>query len=154
MVTLRPLQEHECDAASALCLKSKAHWGYDAGFMAACRAELTIAKEDLARDPVVAAVLRGRIVGVAQISVEGNGYVLEKLFVDPAHMGRGIGRRLFAWALETAEGLGARELIVEADPDAAPFYERMGCVAAGFAPSGSIPGRRLPRLVWKVRASG
>jgi hypothetical protein len=37
-------------------------------------------------------------------------------------------------------------MIIEADPDAASFYERMGARYAGFAPSQSIPGRMLPRM--------
>lgn len=151
MVTLRSLRPDECDAASALCLRSKAYWGYDAAFMAACRDELTVGKDDLARDRAAAAFAGKEMAGVVQVSMGDDGCSLEKVFVDPAHMGRGIGRLLFAWALEHAEDLGAGALIVEADPDAVPFYERMGCVAAGSVPSGSIPGRRLPRLVCKTR---
>jgi hypothetical protein len=38
-------------------------------------------------------------------------------------------------------------MTIDADPGAVPFYERMGAVPAGLVPSGSIPGRFLPRLV-------
>jgi hypothetical protein len=38
-------------------------------------------------------------------------------------------------------------MVIEADPDAAPFYRKMGAKHCGFAPSGSIPGRVLPKLV-------
>jgi hypothetical protein len=38
-------------------------------------------------------------------------------------------------------------MIIEADPDAAPFYRRLGARDAGLAPSGSIAGRMLPKLV-------
>jgi hypothetical protein len=37
-------------------------------------------------------------------------------------------------------------LAILSDPNAAPFYERMGAVPAGDAPSDAIPGRRLPLL--------
>ena len=30
----------EADCLTALCMRSKAHWGYDAAFMHACREEL------------------------------------------------------------------------------------------------------------------
>jgi hypothetical protein len=53
---------------------------------------------------------------------------------------------LFGWAAARAQGLGAVRMIIEADPGAAPFYERMGARYAGFAPSKSIPGRMLPRM--------
>jgi hypothetical protein len=38
-------------------------------------------------------------------------------------------------------------MVIEADPGAAPFYERMGAHYAGLAPSQSIPGRMLPRML-------
>jgi hypothetical protein len=41
-------------------------------------------------------------------------------------------------------------MIIEADPDAAPFYRLMGARHTGFAPSQSIPGRMLPRLLMEL----
>jgi hypothetical protein len=41
---------------------------------------------------------------------------------------------------------GGRVMGVDADPFAAPFYKRMGMREIGVSPSGSIPGRFLPRL--------
>jgi hypothetical protein len=38
-------------------------------------------------------------------------------------------------------------MVIEADPGAAAFYERMGARHAGLAPSQSIAGRLLPRLL-------
>jgi hypothetical protein len=37
-------------------------------------------------------------------------------------------------------------MVIEADPDAVGFYRRLGAVDYGTAPSGSIPGRLIPRL--------
>ena len=88
--------------------------------------------------------------GVAQVSHDDDGCFLEKLFVDPGFMERGIGRALFRWSRLVAAGFGAREMIVEADPDAVPFYRAMGCTPAGTAQSGSIPNRILPRLVCRL----
>ena len=43
------------DAATLadLALRAKAVWGYDAGFMAACRAELTVDPDSIRRHPTV-----------------------------------------------------------------------------------------------------
>lgn len=132
---------------SALCLRSKAHWVYDAAFMALCARELTLTAADLERDAVAVAVSGGDLAGVAQVSSGAEGCFLEKLFVDPPWIGRGVGKRLFGWAVSAAAGRGAAEMIVEADPGAVPFYVAMGGAQAGKAASGSIPGRRLPRLI-------
>lgn len=137
---------HECAALTALCHRSKAHWGYDAAFMAACRDELTLRPRDLAAAPAAVIGPEGAVEAVAQVSIDGEAAHLEKLFVDPPAMGRGHGRRLLAWAADAARRAGARTLWIEADPDAEPFYRRFGAIPDGTVPSGSIPGRRLPRL--------
>jgi len=91
-MTIRPALAEELDALSALCLASKSHWGYDAAFLEACRAELTIREADLARWPTAVMEAEGRPVGLVQIAVEGRGAELMKLFVAPGCMGAGIGR--------------------------------------------------------------
>lgn len=146
-MSLRPPKPEELPAASALCLRSKAYWGYDEDFMAACVSELTLTTHDMKNDPIIVAEDERGLAGVAHVKMEDGACYLEKLFVDTDRMGKGVGRLLYNWALEAARRLGAEEVIVEADPDAVPFYERMGCLPAGEAPSGSIPGRVLPRLV-------
>lgn len=147
MLILRAARAAELDALTDLCLRSKAVWGYDRAFMDACRDELTLTQEDLRETKLQVAERDGAVVGVAQVSAEGATAHLEKLFVEPAQLRGGAGRTLFAWAKAAAADLGATHLIMEADPDAAPFYRRMGARDDGVAPSGSIPGRVLPRLV-------
>jgi hypothetical protein len=57
---------------------------------------------------------------------------------------------LFDWAIEQATNMGATRLFIEADPDAAQFYRGVGAFDVGFAPSESIPGRLLPKLVFNL----
>ncbi len=143
---LRRPEPHELPLLSALCLRSKAVWGYDEAFLEACRAELTIRVEELESTSLCVAERDGSIVGVAQIVVDGAIADLQKLFIEPGGIGLGVGSSLFAWAVSTAKHLGARHLTIDADPGAVGFYKRMGAVEHGSAPSGSIPGRTLPRL--------
>ncbi len=145
-VRMRPAREADLAALSDLCFRSKAVWGYDAAFMEACRAELTLAPSDLRDSSIQVAENGGLIVGVVQVAVTGSAASLEKLFVAPDAMRSGAGRLLFAWAVEAMRDRGARTLVIDADPGAADFYRRMGARDAGRAPSGSIPGRWLPRL--------
>jgi N-acetylglutamate synthase-like GNAT family acetyltransferase len=86
------------------------------------------------------------VIGVAQIVLHGATADLAKLFVEPTCLRGGVGRALLAWAMDAARHGGARELIIESDPDAAGFYQRMGAVSDGEVASGSIAGRMLPRL--------
>ncbi len=151
-ILLRPARAAELPALSGLCLRSKAHWGYDAAFLAACREELTLTAEDLALSSVTVAEVSGRAVGVAQVAAVEEACDLCKLFVDPPAMGRGLGRALLAWVVAEARRMRARRLTIEADPGAVPFYEKMGARHVGEAPSGSIPGRRLPLLELEIQS--
>jgi GNAT superfamily N-acetyltransferase len=134
-------------ALSALCLRSKAVWGYDNDFMEACRSELSFDALELRSTSIVVAEAQGKVVGVAQVKVVGKEADLLKLFVEPTAVRVGVGRALFVWATGKAASMGADNLVIEADPDAAPFYRRMGAEDCGFAPSGSIAGRLLPKLI-------
>lgn len=143
----------ELPALSALCFRSKAVWGYDSEFMEACRRELTIEPYDLRSSSVAVAEENGKIIGVAQIRVIGSEADLLKLFVEPTTLRGGVGRALFVWATDQATSRGADRMMIEADPDAAPFYRRMGAEDCGLAPSVSIPGRMLPKLVKELRST-
>lgn len=145
MITHRAARPSEAADLTALCLRSKAVWGYDEAFMEACRAELTLTAEDLG-DDVRVAEIDGAVVGLAQISVEGTTAELEKLFLEPDLLKGGVGRRLFEWAAQTARARGARLIEIAADPGAADFYRRMGAVDDGEIASESIPGRWLARF--------
>ena len=112
--------------------------------MEACRGELSFGRRDLPLTRIAVADVTA--IGVAQVKVVDDEADLLKLFVEPCALRSGTGRALFAWATDVARKLGARRLTIDADPDAAPFYRRMGAYDVGQSPSGSIPGGMLPKL--------
>lgn len=140
-IVVRAARVGEARALTALCVRSKAHWGYDAEFMRLSEASLTVSEADVATGRVLVTE-RGRLpFGMAKVESDG---ALGMMFVDPLAMGRGAGRALFEASAALARRLGARRMTILADPNAAPFYERMGARLAGQAPSDAIPGRTLP----------
>ena len=150
-IALRPAHTFEAPVLSALCLRSKAHWGYDAAFMRACVAELTLHPEDLTPDTLVVAEIDGTLAGMAQVGPVGADADLMAMFIDPDYIGQNLGRVLFNWCVETARAMGAPRLMIDADPQAAGFYTRMGAVQIGTTPSGSIPGRVLPLMEYPLK---
>jgi GNAT superfamily N-acetyltransferase len=140
-ITVRRARPGEAAALTALCIRSKAHWGYDAEFMRLSRPSLTVSAGDIASGRVLVAERGSLLFGVARIEPDGE---LGVMFVDPRAMNRGVGRALFDAAAALARRLGARRMAILADPNAAPFYERMGARFVGEAPSDAIPGRTLP----------
>jgi GNAT superfamily N-acetyltransferase len=145
-ILVRPGRSDEAAALSALALRSKAHWGYDAAFLEACRAELTLAPGEVIAERVTVAEVEGLVAGFVSLAGTPPEGEISFLFVDPPSMGRGVGRALFAAAVDRARSDRFRALSVEADPDAEAFYLRMGARCEGSVSSRSIPGRVLPRL--------
>jgi GNAT superfamily N-acetyltransferase len=143
---IRPARAGEGALLTALCLRSKAHWGYDEAFMAAAARLLRIRERDIGSGGVLVAAAAERPCGVAAIlPLRRPGWCeLSHLFVAPESLGRGIGRALFDAAVALAAGRGARHVSILSDPNAAAFYERLGARRCGEAPSGVVPGRMLP----------
>jgi GNAT superfamily N-acetyltransferase len=75
------------------------------------------------------AVAGERIVGFSTVLASDDVVELDDLFVDPARMGQGVGRRLVADVVATARDGGAGRVEVTANPQALEFYERVGFVA-------------------------
>jgi len=145
VVRVRQAEAGEAQALTALCLHSKAHWGYDAEFMRLCVPSLTVGEDAIAEGRVLVATDdNSQVIGTASVLRDGDDAELGLMFVDPAAIGGGIGRALFDEAVGLARRLGYRRMTILADVNAAPFYERMGARFLRNAPSDAIPGRTLP----------
>jgi N-acetylglutamate synthase-like GNAT family acetyltransferase len=151
---LRRAGPEDAGALTRLALISKAAWGYDTAFMAACRAELTVRRENVARDPTYLVEAEGRVLGFYQLGLDGAVAEVRMMFVAPEALRSGLGRRLWAHLEETARAAGVTRLEVDSDPHAEAFYRAMGMRRVGEAPSGSIPGRMLPHLAKALAPRG
>jgi GNAT superfamily N-acetyltransferase len=149
-IELRPAAPTEADLLTSLALRSKAHWGYSEGFMAQCVAELTIESTSIVstRYDYWVACIDENIVGFFALRrISDHDYDLDALFVEPAWIGKGVGRPLLEHAIVRVQELGGSRLQVQSDPHAAAFYRRCGGQEAGVLESSSIAGRKLP-LFW------
>jgi GNAT superfamily N-acetyltransferase len=147
--TIRTARAGEAPSLTALCMRSKAHWGYDAEFMRRCVPFLTVSEQSIAEGRVLIATDEaGSAIGMVSVMPYGEGggddAELGLMFVDPVAIGGGVGRALFGEAVRLARRFGYRRMTILADVNAAPFYERMGARFLHDAPSDAIPGRTLP----------
>ena len=155
MVSIRTAKPGEGESLTALCMRSKAHWGYDAAFMRKCAAALLVSEASIAAGRVLVATDdAGRTIGTVSVAEDGDAAELALMFVDPPAIGSGAGRTLFEAAVRLARRLGYRRMTILADPNAAPFYERMGARFVRNAPSDAIPGRTLPLYEYDLTAEG
>jgi GNAT superfamily N-acetyltransferase len=100
-----------------IAFAAKAHWGYDRDLVRAWADSFEFPPEEnlLVEDGGWAAVL-----------VRGETCWLDDLWVEPAAMGLGLGRRLFERAAAFGREHGCTRMEWESDPNAVGFYERMG----------------------------
>ncbi len=146
-IRLRPARPGEAQALSELCLRSKAHWGYDAEFMASVAPYLQVT-DDAIREghATVAETADGTMLGVCQIDPAGHGGSLDLMFVAPEAIGKGAGRALFEHAKAQLKALGLPVMTILSDPDAEAIYLHMGARRVEMRASDVFEGRELPWL--------
>ncbi|MFU8814701.1 MAG: GNAT family N-acetyltransferase [Pseudomonadales bacterium] len=151
---IRPARADEAADLSELAFRAKAHWGYSDAFMAACRAELTVAPEAVSAGGHQVIEDGDRACGFYALRrVSPTAMELEALFVDPPRIGEGFGRALLEHALESCAAAGIERLVIQADPHSVEFYQRAGAVEIAERASGSIAGRMLPLLEIRIKTA-
>ena len=144
---IRHTHHEDASALSDLCFRSKAHWGYSLEFMENCREELTVSREFLQLNPAFILMNDQKIVGFYALEeIDKETVELSYLFVEPAHIGKGYGRKLLLHAKIKAKSLSYKLMVIQGDPNAEAFYRAIGAVTVGEKESISIPGRMLPLL--------
>jgi predicted N-acetyltransferase YhbS len=156
-VDIRTARPDEADALTELAHRAKRHWGYPVEWIAAWQSALTLTPVYVTHHPVALAVAvdgpRGFYALEAPEGPTGL-WSLAHLWVEPAWHGRGLGRQLFRHAAHAVRQWGGAGLHIEADPNAAGFYERVGARPTGSvaAPMHGDPSRALPVLVYTCPA--
>jgi GNAT superfamily N-acetyltransferase len=143
-------QQH--DKLTQIAHAAKRHWGYPERWIEIWKEALTITPEFISNNLVYASVVGGEVAGFYALTEAGGKLSLEHMWVDPARIGAGVGRKLFDHALKVAAGLNASSIEIESDPNAEGFYRRMGARRVGEV-SSEIDGqpRVLPLLAIDIR---
>ncbi|MDJ0594605.1 MAG: GNAT family N-acetyltransferase [Pleurocapsa sp. MO_226.B13] len=145
---IRQAQLSESELLSSLALRSKAYWGYSPEFIRACCQELTYSPEDIQNNYFFVAEINNLVIGFFALErLSANEIELEALFIDPAYINQGYGRKLIARAKLIAKELGYKTMIIQGDPNAKNFYFKVGAKLIGERESASIPGRYLPVFI-------
>ncbi|MEZ4859651.1 MAG: GNAT family N-acetyltransferase [Caldilineaceae bacterium] len=150
---IRQAQPAEAERLTAIALAAKGYWNYAAELMALWRAGLTVTPLRIAQDPVYVAVHDDQIIGFYALlpMAQAQIYELDDLWVEPAWIGRGVGKQLFHHACAWVQAQGGTMLQLVAEPHAIGFYHKMGMTKIGERPSVPV-GRVLD--VMAVRLEG
>lgn len=93
---IRLAKSTEATILSALALRSKAYWDYDAEFIAACVDELTISAEQIQSSLTYVFEEKGHVLGFYMLeSVNNREIELEYLFVEPEAIRQGYGSQRY-----------------------------------------------------------
>jgi predicted N-acetyltransferase YhbS len=76
--------------------------------------------------------------------------LLEGIYVDPACSRSGVGRRLFATAVEQARKMAGSVILVCSNPYSVGFYARLGAIKIGTTPFVFSPDVQLSMFVFSI----
>lgn len=157
---IRPARTEEAEELTRISFASKGYWNYPREYFAFWERELTIDPGYIKENDVFVFESGGKAVGyysvihlsedleVSDIRLE-KGYWLEHMFIEPGHIGQGIGTRMFRHLRSRCEEQGIRELRLLSDPNSRGFYEKMGCEYVREFPS-TIPKRTTPCYLLRI----
>lgn len=148
---IRRAQPSEAGQLTAIALGAKRYWGYPELWIEAWRDDLVFTPTFIAANPVYVATGADGIPVACYALVGDEDIQLEHLWVEPESMGRGLGRSLFEHAAATARSNGGVALLIDSDPNAESFYERMGATRVGSLRADVCGERReLPQMRYNL----
>jgi GNAT superfamily N-acetyltransferase len=150
---IRRAEASEAEALSAIARASKAHWPYAPEQIEAWREDLTLSVQQVVAYPTFVVEGDGVVVGFYQLLAAQETWVLEHLWVLPAHMGKGAGRALLQHAMDFARLHGAQDISIDADPHAEAFYAACGAetLERKAAPIDGAPDRVRPQMIMRIK---
>ena len=152
---IRPARDGEHVALTELAFRSAQEaWNYSDEFMAWEPEALAVTHSHIT-EAITNVLARGdRVMGFYVLRGEPPEIEMSRLMIEPAAIGTGCGRLLWDHAVAVAKSLGASVLTVDADPNAEPFYLRMGATTVGehdWEPP-MMPGWRVKKMRYAIAA--
>lgn len=126
MYTISRAMPTDADSLTQIAISAKRHWNYPEAWIQSWLPQLTISPEYISANEVWMMTDEEKPVAFYSLSQDQEGYELSHLWVLPEYIGKGIGKQLFNHALERCKLLNITALKIYADPNAQPFYEKMG----------------------------
>jgi GNAT superfamily N-acetyltransferase len=148
-IEINQAKPEDSERLKQIAITSKSYWGYSEHLISQWAQTPLITPESIVKDRVYAACINSFIIGWYRLLIRLPVVVLEDLWVLPDYIGKGVGKKLFEHGIWQANLSGAERLELDADPNAEPFYTRMGCQVLGEKISEW--GRTIPHMVYNLQ---
>jgi N-acetylglutamate synthase-like GNAT family acetyltransferase len=126
-------------------MASKRYWDYPDEWIKLWNEDLTINEGDFDKMSIYKLVAGASTIGFCAISLKPEELEIEHLWLLPEKIGLGYGKYLLNSALEECLVVGIKQILVIADPNAQPFYAKLGFEIIDYI-NGKPEGRRLPLM--------
>ena len=149
---IRRANPEQADELTRIALAAKAYWGYPKHWMEIWAPQLTFSPKYFEENEGWVACVDEMPVGFYTLQEKDGTASIENLWVLPEFIGKGVGKTLFLHAVELSRQRGYETLQLEADPNAAGFYEKMGMHKIGEQRYPEMDGqpRILPIMEMKL----
>jgi predicted N-acetyltransferase YhbS len=153
--SIRPAHIDEASQLTRLCKDASRPYGYDdetiQRFEPALSVNLALIASGLT---FVAEDSASQLYGVMAVRPVGLGglILLDRIFVSPSAQRRGIGRQLFSKAVVKATSMEGSAILIYSHPEAAGFYEQVGCIKVGETPFYLSREIIMPMMVYSIPA--
>ena len=131
-----------------IAIRSKAWWGYEDFLMQKFAQSSSLKSENEDQSTVVKACLDGSIIGWYRYLPNNERIELTDFWLNPEYIGKGFGGKMFQDLKDKVTKDGFQTIEFDADPNAAPFYEHMGCGMIGQTLSEW--NRFIPRMKYDI----
>ena len=154
---VRPARVNDAGRLTQIAVRATRHDGYDdadiARFMPGLKVNLALIAAGLV---FVAEDELGIPCAYVALRPTGMGglVLLEGIFVDPACSREGVGKRLFAAAVEHSRKMTGNVILIYSSPHSVGFYARLGAIRIGTTPFVFSPEVQLSMFAYSIPASG
>lgn len=108
-----------------ISVESKKYWGYPEEWIQRWLSDLTVGESDLKQNETYVLTLGDGLAGFCSIAEEAHYYEIIHLWVLPAYIGKGHGKRLLNESIANTVH-SHKKIKVVADPNAENFYKSQG----------------------------
>ncbi len=122
---IRPASISDLKRLNEISVESKKHWEYPEEWIEHWRNDLTLLPHHLQEQTVMVVERTTQIVGFCSITENESSYEILHLWIVPSYIGKGYGKILLQQTID-AVVKNDKVVIVEADPNAEPFYQNQG----------------------------